>query len=124
MSNKEVPPSGRHMIVDLWGELDSLPFWNMDEAARILKNAARLAGATVLTERWHHFGDGHGYTGVIVLSESHISVHTWPEDGFAALDVFMCGESYPIKTLTPILEFYKATDHAVTMFDRGIKKEG
>ena len=52
----EVPPLGRHMILDVWGESNSLPYWNMDEAAAALVSAAKNAGATVLTERWHHFG--------------------------------------------------------------------
>ena len=115
----EVPPLGRHMILDVWGESNSLPYWNMDEAAAALVSAAKNAGATVLTERWHHFGQGYGYTGVVVLAESHISVHTWPEKGYAAIDVFMCGNCDPKDTINSILEFYKIKTHKVTHIMRG-----
>jgi hypothetical protein len=58
---------GRHLIVDVWGEVNSMPFWDMDGAAVALKQSCLDTGATILTERWHHFGSGFGYTGVIVL---------------------------------------------------------
>ena len=116
-----VPPLGRHMILEVWGEPGSLYFWNMDEAAAALVQAAKDAGATVLSERWHHFGSGYGYTGVVILSESHVSVHTWPEKGYAAIDVFMCGDCDPEDTLIPILTFYKAERHSVQVIRRGIE---
>lgn len=116
---KAVPALGKHLILDVWGEINSLPYWNMDEAAELLKQAAHHAGATVLTERWHHFGSGQGYTGVIILAESHISVHTWPEKGYAGIDVFMCGDSDPKNTLDTILKFYRAERHNVTYLIRG-----
>lgn len=114
-----VPPLGRHLILDVWGKVDSLPYWNMDEAAAALKAAAIKAGATVMSERWHHFGEGHGYTGVVILAESHISVHTWPEKGYAAIDAFMCGNCDPRDILEDILEFYKAERNGVQFIIRG-----
>lgn len=110
---------GRHLIVDVWGPVGSMPFWDMDGAAEALKRAAIEAGATVMTERWHHFGDGHGYTGVIVLAESHISVHTWPEKGYAGIDAFMCGDCDPRDCLVTIESFYRATKTDVTFLERG-----
>jgi S-adenosylmethionine decarboxylase len=109
------------MILEVWGNPGSLPFWNMDEAAAALVQSAKDAGATVLSERWHHFGAGFGYTGVVILSESHISVHTWPEKGYAAIDVFMCGDCDPEDTLIPILAFYQATNQSVQVIKRGIE---
>jgi len=114
-----VPPLGRHLILDVWGEIDSLPYWNMDEAAVALKEAAVKAGATIMSERWHHFGEGHGYTGVVILSESHISVHTWPEKGYAAIDIFMCGKCDPRDTLDTIRSFYKAERDQTLYMIRG-----
>ena len=111
---------GRHLILDIWGKVNSLPFWNMDEAAAMFVLAAKKAGATVLTQRWHHFGQGAGYTGVVVLAESHISVHTWPEKGYAAVDVFMCGNCQPSSTMDDIVGFYKAHETLVYTIDRGI----
>ncbi len=114
-------PLGRHMILEIWGKHGSFCFWNMDEAASVLKQSAIDAGATIISERWHHFGDGYGFTGVIILSESHISIHTWPERGYAAIDAFYCGKCDPEVSLPRILDFFKPTDHNVNFITRGVK---
>lgn len=111
---------GRHLILDVWGELNSMPYWDMDGAAVILKKAAIKAGATVLTERWHHFGSGFGYTGVVVLAESHISVHTYPENGYAGVDIFVCGDCDPRDCISIIETFYKPTKLVQTFLERGV----
>lgn len=59
----------------------------------VLREAAVAARVTVLDIRLHHFGTGQGVTGVAILAESHISIHTWPEAGLAAIDIFVCGVS-------------------------------
>jgi S-adenosylmethionine decarboxylase len=92
--------AGSHLILDLW-ECEGL-----DDAERIEKamvDAVTAAGATLLHIHLHKFSPNGGVSGVAVLSESHISVHTWPEKGFAAFDVFMCGHAEPLKTI-PVLE--------------------
>jgi len=114
---------GQHLIVDVWGKVNAMPFWDMDGAAVALKKAAVEAGATVMTERWHHFGAGHGYTGVVILAESHISVHTWPEKGYASIDVYMCGTCDPRNTIDPIRAFYKSSRIKVLCIDRGTDDE-
>nr|WP_245826481.1 adenosylmethionine decarboxylase [Oceanibacterium hippocampi] len=92
--------AGSHLIVDLWGasRLDEL-----DHIEETLRAAADAAGATVLHVHLHHFTPNGGVSGVVVLAESHISIHTWPECDYAALDVFMCGDAEPKRTL-PVLE--------------------
>ncbi|MES2258863.1 MAG: adenosylmethionine decarboxylase [Pseudomonadota bacterium] len=87
-------PSGTHLLADLAG---IAPDRLSDCAAieRLLRAAAAAAGAHVLHSHFHGFGDGLGVTGVVLLAESHISIHTWPEDGFAAADIFMCGAARP-----------------------------
>ena len=115
---------GRHMIVDLWGGVGAEPFRDMHSASVFMKRACLDAGATILDERWHHFGEspdgqGYGYTGVVVLSESHLSVHTWPERGYAAIDVFMCGDCEPRDALPGILEYYEPTRHEIVYLNRG-----
>lgn len=110
---------GKHIILEVWGVVAALPFWNMDAASSMFLIAAKEAGASVITERWHHFGSGHGYTGVVVLAESHISVHTWPEKGYAAVDVFMCGDADPLKTVPHILKFYNSSSHDLRVLERG-----
>ena len=84
--------AGTHVLLDLWGasHLD-----DADYLERALRRAIDVSGATLLHIHLHRFGDGGGVSGVAVLAESHISVHTWPERGFAAFDVFMCGGCRP-----------------------------
>jgi S-adenosylmethionine decarboxylase len=88
--------AGTHLIIDLWGaeRLDEL-----DHIEETLRECVRAAGATLLHIHLHHFTPNCGVSGVAVLAESHISVHTWPEKGFAAFDVFMCGEAQPHKAV-------------------------
>lgn len=84
--------AGMHLLVDLWGAS------NLDDPAHIdaaLREAAVTAGATILHSHFHHFTPNGGVSGVIVLAESHISIHTWPERNFAAVDIFMCGSCDP-----------------------------
>ncbi|WP_206046908.1 adenosylmethionine decarboxylase [Mangrovimicrobium sediminis] len=84
--------AGTHLILDLWGAT------HLDDLAR-MENALREcvveAGATLLHIHLHHFTPNGGISGVAVLAESHISVHTWPERDYAAFDVFMCGDARP-----------------------------
>jgi S-adenosylmethionine decarboxylase len=61
----------------------------------LLRDAAVAAGARILFSHFHAFGEGQGVTGVVLLAESHITLHTWPECGFAAADIFMCGSAQP-----------------------------
>ena len=88
--------AGSHLIVDLWGahRIDDLGY--IEET---LRECVRAAGATLLHIHLHHFTPNNGVSGVAVLAESHISVHTWPESGFAAFDVFMCGDADPHKAV-------------------------
>ena len=53
--------------------------------------AARVAGAQIVTETFHRFSP-HGISGVVIITESHLAIHTWPEHGYAAVDLFTCGE--------------------------------
>ncbi|MFY3550954.1 adenosylmethionine decarboxylase [Achromobacter insolitus] len=85
---------GRHVLADFRGVPPDL-LTDAQGLERDLIAAAEAAGARVLSAHFHHFGDGAGVTGVVLLSESHISVHTWPEHRFAALDIFMCGSARP-----------------------------
>jgi S-adenosylmethionine decarboxylase len=93
-----VPPGGKHLILELWTDLVE-PLRCAGKIKTICVTAAKAAGATIITSHFHHFGEEHGVSGVVVLAESHISIHTWPETGYAAIDVFMCGDCDPIKTL-------------------------
>ena len=91
--------AGMHLLVDLWGAS------NLDDSELIdsaLRAAAVKAGATILHSHFHTFTPNGGVSGVVVLAESHISIHTWPERGYAAVDIFMCGACDPHQAV-PVL---------------------
>ena len=92
--------AGMHLLVDLWGASNLTDPTTIDAA---LREAAIAANATILHSHFHHFGPDGGVSGVLVLAESHISIHTWPERDFAAVDIFMCGACDPYKSL-PVLQ--------------------
>ena len=87
-------PAGTHLLADLHG-VDPAPLADAAAIEALLRRAALAAGARFLHGHFHTFGAGGGVTGVLLLAESHISIHTWPEDGFAAVDIFMCGAARP-----------------------------
>ncbi|MBX2857735.1 MAG: adenosylmethionine decarboxylase [Cellvibrionaceae bacterium] len=62
------------------------------ELIALMQLSARAAGATIIDRHWHRFGEGQGCTAILLLAESHMSVHTWPEHDYAAFDIFMCGD--------------------------------
>lgn len=97
--------AGTHLIVDLWGakRLDDLEY-----IEKILRECVTAAGATLLHIHLHHFTPNQGVSGVAVLAESHISVHTWPETGFAAFDIFMCGDAEPQRALDVLRGAFQA----------------
>ncbi|MGV3510639.1 MAG: adenosylmethionine decarboxylase [Novosphingobium sp.] len=84
------PGSSIHLIADLecCDRLDDIA-----HVEQVLRAAAKAAGANVVGVHLHHFGPGMGVTGVAMLAESHISIHTWPETGVAGVDLFVCGQS-------------------------------
>ncbi len=92
--------AGAHYIIDLYGasRLDDI-----EHVRRTLLQCVDAAGATLLHIHLHPFEPNGGISGVAVLSESHISIHSWPERDYAALDVFMCGDAKPERCV-PVLE--------------------
>jgi len=64
---------------------------NVEHVKRSMVEAARATGATIVGELFHHFSP-HGVSGVVVIAESHLAIHTWPEYGYAAVDLFTCGD--------------------------------
>ncbi|ABR54800.1 S-adenosylmethionine decarboxylase related [Methanococcus vannielii SB] len=110
---------GKHIILELWGcekqALDDQP-----GVEKMLVNAVKACGATLICVKTHKFSP-QGVTGVAVLAESHISIHTWPELGYAAMDVFTCGEHViPEDTIPEIRNFLKPDKVEVIDIKRGI----
>lgn len=110
--------SGHHLLADLYG-IDADKLSDAITIERLLKHSADVAGATILHSHFHSFDSGMGITGVVLLAESHISIHTWPECGFAAIDIFMCGSSKPERALNVIQTALQPSHHSVQTIVRG-----
>jgi S-adenosylmethionine decarboxylase len=107
---------GRHLIVDFHGCPD--PF----KAAGLkvlLTEAAQAAGATILGAQAHDFGGDGGATAFVMLAESHISAHTWPEHGLVAIDIFMCGGAEAEAALSYLRDALQPMREQVTVHMRG-----
>ncbi len=109
--------AGLHLLIDFW-ECVNLNTIDLVECS--LRAAAEAAGATIIHTHLHHFTPNGGITGVIVLAESHISIHTWPERSYAALDVFMCGACDPYKTLPALRETFRPAHVTLSEQKRGL----
>ena len=83
------PSAGRHVLIECFG---GHAHYDAPALEALLRRAAGAGGACVLSCHMHGFGSGNGVTGVALLAQSHITVHTWPERDYAAFDVFMCGD--------------------------------
>ena len=92
--------AGTHLLLDLYeaSHLDDI-----DHIEQAMRDIVSSCGATLLHIHLHHFSPSGGVSGVAVLAESHISVHTWPERDYAAFDVFMCGDAEP-ENAVPVLK--------------------
>jgi S-adenosylmethionine decarboxylase len=108
---------GKHCILELYNcdrsRLDDEAFLR-----ETITTAAKRAGATLLNLITHRF-EPQGVTGLALLAESHISIHTWPESGYAAVDVFTCGDhTMPERACQVLVEELAAADHKLTSFRR------
>lgn len=82
---------GRHLLIELF-ECDMRVLGDLEKVKAVMLEAARRAHATIVDVVFHQFNP-HGISGVVVIAESHLTIHTWPEYCFAAIDVFTCGET-------------------------------
>ena len=109
---------GKHYLVDFLGcDPDSLRF--VDRTREIFLRAAREARATLVAEAFHQF-EPEGVSGVLLIAESHLSVHTWPEDRFAAVDIFTCGEEMDARLAIDVLRnAFQAEEIVIRVHVRG-----
>lgn len=116
---KKMKTIGEHYIVEASG-CDPEIIGNVERVQHILVKAAEKANVQVWAVSFHRFPP-NGVSGVIVISESHISIHTWPEHRYAALDIYTCGDhSNPEEAVNYILEEFKATSVHISEITRGI----
>ncbi|MEM8694753.1 MAG: adenosylmethionine decarboxylase [Pseudomonadota bacterium] len=112
------PYDGRHVLADFHGCTARLD--DIDLVERALRDAAQAADATILNLNLHHFGEGQGVTGVALLAESHMSIHTWPEHDYAALDLFLCGRRHDIDAALRVLSnAFEPAESAIRTLERG-----
>ncbi len=115
-------PLGRHLIMDAWecnGRINSVEV--IEEA---LREAVRRSRTTLVQLVLHHFSP-YGVSGVAVIAESHIAIHTWPEEGYFSLDVYTCGEkAVPEATLEVFQEQFQPKRVQVVELPRGRRPTG
>ena len=114
MQNSYTP--GKHLLLDLYQARNLSDLSCVEQA---LMEAASACDAIVLQKNFHSFGEEQGITGMLLLAESHISIHTWPESHFAAVDIFMCGNCDPSLAIAPIKKYLCPKSVDVREFDRG-----
>lgn len=114
---------GRHFIFELYG-CDEKALDDLEAIELTMENGARAAGATICGKVFHRFSP-QGVTGVVIIAESHFSIHTWPEFGYAAVDIFTCSQTTePMKAYDTLVALLKPKSSTVMELKRGMFKEG
>ena len=109
---------GRHVIIELWGCSEVIN--DPSHVENAMRNAVHAANATLLDIFVHEFSP-QGVTGVAVLAESHLSIHTWPEYGYVAADVFTCGSTTKPDAAAEVLrKAFEATTADIRELERGV----
>ena len=109
---------GRHLILEMW-DCSSDTVNNIKDIKKILAKTAKVINATVIDIMCHHFSP-YGVTGVAILAESHISIHTWPEHKYVAADIFLCGNAIsPQVAASYLIQAFQAKESSIAEFKRG-----
>lgn len=110
---------GRHLLVEYRGcrpaALD-----DKEQLERLMRTAAEEAGATIIQAILHQFSP-QGVSGVVVVEESHLSIHTWPERGYAAVDFYTCGDCVPTKAHEVLIRGLEPKEYQVLTIHRGLE---
>lgn len=110
---------GLHVVADLWG-IDADKLDDLLYLTNCLMEAAQISGATILGHIHHKF-DPVGVTMVMMLSESHMSIHTYPEHNYASIDCYTCGNSNPQKAIDYLIDVLEPTHKQIQVIERGVK---
>lgn len=112
--------NGKHVLYDMYG-CDAAKLDDLDYLVDLIVGAANNSGATVLGKLSHKF-EPQGVTAIALLAESHISIHTWPELGYAAVDVLTCGENMdPLKCMNLISDALQPKEFVEKLIERNIR---
>ena len=113
---------GTQVIVELYG-CDPKTLTNRDYVEKALQEAAKKSNAHSIGSFFHQF-QPHGVSGVIIIEESHYTIHTWPEHGYAAVDLFYCSEDVDVdKALEVLEEYFKPEKMTLFELKRGVLTE-
>lgn len=116
-------PLGKQILADMY-DCDPLVLDDEGSIRTIMLEAARVCGATVISASFRRF-EPHGISGVVVIAESHLAIHTWPEHGYAALDLFTCGESVqPEVCFAYLREALHSKESTMQTIERGRPRPG
>ncbi len=118
---------GRHLLAE-FGGCDPERLADLDHVRSSMLAAAAASGATIVTHSFHHFASqdgGAGVSGAVIIAESHLALHTWPEHRFAALDFFTCGHGVDVRKALDYLKtaFLASTEELVEV-ERGPLRVG
>jgi len=112
---------GRHLLIELFN-CDRKLLNDVSFVEKVLTKSAELAGATIVKTFFHPFNP-HGVSGVVVIAESHLTIHTWTEYGYAAVDVFTCGDDVdPYVSYQYLKEKFKAKSSYLMEVKRGLSE--
>ncbi len=113
---------GTQLIVELYG-CDPKTLTSRDYVEKALQEAALKSHAHSIGSFFHQF-QPHGVSGVIIIEESHYTIHTWPENGYAAVDLFYCSDEVDVEKALEVLEKYFKPEK-MTLFElkRGVLRE-
>ena len=110
---------GRHLLLELQ-DCDEEVLNDLSFIRETMVVAAIDCGATVMGESFHPFNP-QGVSGVVIIAESHLSIHTWPEYGYAAVDIFTCGTNVePEKAVATLIEKLGVKNHSLMEIQRGL----
>lgn len=110
---------GRHILVEYY-DCDPQSLDDIELVRRLMLEAAEISGATIVKEVFHRFSP-HGVSGTVVIAESHLAIHTWPEHRYAAVDLFTCGDEVdPWKGFKHLRTGLGSKNHSATELRRGL----
>jgi S-adenosylmethionine decarboxylase proenzyme len=117
--------AGKHLIIDLYGvDLDSMSIINNGRESKeiwndFMQNSFKAANITCINTVWHDFDNAGAFTALYLLSESHLSIHTWPEKQYIAIDIFTCGDCNVEHISNRLVEYFAPKYKTETKLVRG-----